>query len=375
MSAALLLLSALLTQPAVLPDEPDTIALEQQVFRAIETRDRQALDALLARDYVLRGNPDVPRIAWLDNAVSLCWGPRWDLQSLTVREQADTRIATFILNFYQDPLTCRPAFLRSLITDVWVREDDGWKLAVRHSGPVGESSPRAQYGTAPLAPAPFEGHAEFSFVSTGGNARTETLGFSGEAIHRTRRSTTNARTSLVRTATGDDEQAQTLNARIRYGFRLSDRIEAFSRGGYLRDLFSGVEHRINADAGFSYIVRQTTRRSLKFDLGLGGTSETRLLEADLAVANATLGAAARAKLTPSAELIMESQGVADLQHGSNWRVTTDVSLSSGFNALLSARISYSLRYTHRPVPGFLPTDRTVSAALVFRYAPPPPRPR
>ena len=80
-------------------------------------------------------------------------------------------------------------------------------------------------------------------------------------------------------------------------------------------------------------------------------------------------------MTQSAELLAESQGAADLQHGSNFRVTTDVSLSTGLNAMLSARVSYSLRYTHRPVPGFLSTDRTVSAALVIRYAPRPPRPR
>jgi putative salt-induced outer membrane protein len=374
MFGSLLLAAALLSQPALQTDEVDTVALEQQVFRAIETKNRRALDGLLASDYVLRGNPDVAREAWLDNAVTLCWGPRWDLQQVVVRESADTRVASFILNFYQDPLTCRPAFLRSLITDIWVREDGQWKLAVRHSGPVGEAGPRAQYGSAPFAPARFEGNAELSFVSTGGNSTTETLGFSAEAVHRTRRSTTTGRTSLVRTATDDSENAQALNARVRYGFRLSDRVEAFSRGGYFRDLFSGVEHRGNADAGFSYIVRQTARRALKFDFGLGGTREERIADADQAVANATLGVSFRLRLNTTAELIGESQGVADVQRGSNWRVTNDVALSTGLNAMLSARLSYSLRYTHRPVPGFRATDRTVSAALVIRYAPRPARP-
>ncbi len=374
MLASLLLLSALLSQSALQKEELDTVALEQRVFRAIETKNRRALDELLARDYVLRGNPDVGRAAWLENAVTLCWGPRWDLEQMDVREGADTRVATFILNFYQDPVTCRPAFLRSLVTDVWTREDGAWKLSVRHSGPVGNAAPRDQYSPAPFAPARFEGTAELSFVATGGNSTTETLGFSAEAIHRTRRSTTTGRSSLVRTATDDNNNAQALNARVRYGFRLSDRLEAFSRGGYFRDLFSGVEHRGNADAGLSYVVRQVQRQALKFDFGLGATREERVSDADQAAANATLGLSFRNRLNSVAELVGESQAVADLQHGSNWRMTTDVSLSTGFNAKLSARVSYSIRYAHRPVPGFRATDRTVSAALVMRYATPPPRP-
>src|SRR5436190_15308045 len=138
MLASLLFFSALLVQSAVPSDDPDIVALEQRLFRAIEERNRLALEDLLSDDYVLRGNPDVSRAGWLDDAVTLCWGPRWDLQDLTIQEHGDIQIASFILNFYRDPLTCRNATLRSLITDVWERRDGRWRLVVRHSGPVGE---------------------------------------------------------------------------------------------------------------------------------------------------------------------------------------------------------------------------------------------
>jgi putative salt-induced outer membrane protein YdiY/ketosteroid isomerase-like protein len=368
MLLTLLVVGALLSQSVAPSDDADIVALEQRLFRAIEEKDRATLEGLMADDYVLRGNPDVTRETWLHNAVTLCWGPRWNLEELTVQEHGDVQIATFILNFYRDPLTCRAVALRSLITDVWERRDGQWKLVVRHAGPVGDVGPRAQYGAVPLLTPLFEGRAELSFVSTGGNASTETLGFSAEAIRRTLRTTTTGRTSFVRTSNDDIENARSLNMLVRHGLRLSERVEAFARGGYLRDLFSGLEHRVNADAGFSYVAPQPLQRALKIDFGVGATREVRLFDANQAVLNATIGGSFRARLRPSAEITAESQGVADFAHASNWRLVNDLSLSTGIGSILSARLSYSLRYANRPVPGFRRTDRTVSAALVFRYA-------
>lgn len=355
-------------EPAVQPDDPDPdiVALEQRLFRAIEEKNRAALEDLLADDFVLRGEPDTDRESWLKNAVSLCWGPSWDVQKLTVREQDDTQIATFILNFYRDPITCRAAPMRSLITDIWVHQDDQWKLAMRHSGPVGEAL-RTQYAPVPLQPPPFEARAELSFVSTSGNASTQTFGSSGDVVRRHARSTTTGRASFVRSATDGVESARVLNGQARHGVRLSDRIEAFGRGGYLRDLFAGLEHRVNADAGLSYVVPQPPQRALKFDFGLGATHENRLADGTLTVLNATFGLTLRARLTAVVEVSADSQAVADLEHLRNWRLSNDLSLNSTLNARLSARMSYTTRILNQPVPGFRRADHVLSASLVLRY--------
>jgi putative salt-induced outer membrane protein YdiY len=375
MLLSLLFVGALLTQPAIPPpDDADIVALEQRLYRAIEEKNRGVVEGLLADDFILRGNPDVDRATWVHNAVTLCWGPRWNLQQLTVLDHGDVQIASFILNFYRDPLTCRAVELRSLITDLWERRDGQWRLAVRHAGPVGEAGPKAQYELVPRLTPLFEGRAELSFIATGGNASTETLGFSAEAIRRTATTTTTGRSSFVRTSNNDIENAKSLNTLVRHSLKLSDRVEAFSRGGYFRDLFAGVEHRVNADAGFSYVAGQPPHRALKIDFGVGATREVRLFDADQAALNATIGGSFRARLSPSAEITAESQGVADFEHVSNWRVSNDLSLSTVFGSILSARLSYSLRYANRPVPGFRRTDRTVSAALVLRYVKFPRRP-
>jgi putative salt-induced outer membrane protein YdiY len=369
---ALLFVGALFFQPVVPLDEPDIVALEQQLFRAIEEKNPAVLDSLLSDDFILRGSPDMARDVWLTNAVTLCWGPSWDVQQLTVRADGDTQVASFILNFYRDPLTCRPAALRSLITDVWVRRDTGWKLWLRHSGPVGEAGPRAQYSPVPPQPPPFEGRGELSFVSTGGNASTQTLGFSTELIRRYARTTTNGRASFLRSATDDIENARVLTALVRHSVRLSDRVEAFARGGYLRDNFAGIQHRTNFDAGLSYVVRQPLPRALKFDFGLGGTRENRLADVDQAVLNATLGVSFRARLAPTAEVTADSQAIADLGRVANYRLLSDLSLTASLNSMWSARIAYATRYANQPVPGFQRADHTLSASLAIRYVRPAP---
>jgi hypothetical protein len=253
-------------------------ALEQRLFRAIEEKNRPALEALLASEFILRGEPDTDRESWLKNAVSLCWGLSWDLQKLAVREQDETQIVTFILNFYRDPISCRAAPMRSLITDVWVREDGQWKLAMRHAGPVGEAL-RTQFAPVPIQPPPFEARAEVSFVATSGNASAQTVGSSGDIIRRHARSTTTGRASFIRSATDGVESARVLTGQVRHGVPISDRVEAFGRGGYLRDRFAGLVHRVNADAGLSYVVPQPPQRALRFDFGLGATHEDRLTRA------------------------------------------------------------------------------------------------
>lgn len=373
--AALVLLGTLILQlvvPVIAgaaqpPDDPDIVALEQQLFRAIEEKRRDRLEVLLAEDFVARGVPDVNRQTWLDDAVTLCWGPSWDVEQLTVRQLGETQVATFILNFYRDPLTCRPAPMRSLITDVWSVRDSRWQLLLRHAGPVGEAGPRAQYSPVPLLPPRFEGRAELSFVSTGGNASSQTLGVSGELTRRAGRTTTNARGSFIRTESNDIESARVLNALARHGVRLSDRVEAFGRGGYLRDVFSGIDQRANADAGLSYVTRQPPQRALKFDFGLGATRENRTTVDDLSVLNATFGISLRARLSPTAELTAESQAVSDLGRLSNWRLANDLSLNALLTARFSARLAYATRYVNQPVPGFRRADHTLSASFGIRY--------
>lgn len=85
---------------------------------------------------MLRGAPDVGRETWIRNAVAMCWGSQYEISDFAVRGHAgDTAIVSLVLTTYEDPATCEPAIIRSLLTDVWIRQPNGWRLVLRHSGP------------------------------------------------------------------------------------------------------------------------------------------------------------------------------------------------------------------------------------------------
>lgn len=348
-------------------DEVQFLDLETALFRAIHERDSDTLDALLAPEYVLRGSPDVPREEWLKNALALCWGQA-DMADFRVRQHEGTAVVSFVLTFDQDPSTCQPALLRSLITDVWHQRDGRWQLAVRHSGPPGEGSGvAAQFSVVPRVPPVFEAKAELSMVSTGGNTSTRTLGAAADAIHRGRRATTSGRVAFVRSVTDDLENARSLTATARQGWRLSPRTEGFARGEYLRDVFAGVEHRATGEGGLSFSP-SAAPHAIRIDLGIGGTTETRIAADDRRFASTTASIVYRWTPGPISELVADSSVTADLERRDNWRSSNSVSLLVVMNRLISARLAYALRYLNEPVPGFRRTDTTASMAIVVSYA-------
>ena len=108
---------------------------ERALVDAMQARDRNRLDQLLAAEYFLRGVPDINRATWIDNAVTLCWGTRADIEHFRARPIGDVIIASFDLTFFADPISCRPAVRRSVITDVWVSDGTVWRLEMRHAAP------------------------------------------------------------------------------------------------------------------------------------------------------------------------------------------------------------------------------------------------
>ena len=180
-------------------DEREIRAKEIALADAMHRRDAAGLERLLAPDYVLRSVPDVDRASWIHNALTLCWGNQSDMDGFRTQQLDGVVVATFEMTFYQDPSTCRPAVLRSEITDVWIEHSDGWHLLVRHASPP--PAPNAgvvsQYGIVPLPPPTWDISSEFSFVATSGNTATRTTGIGADVTHRSSRSSSRASVSYL----------------------------------------------------------------------------------------------------------------------------------------------------------------------------------
>jgi putative salt-induced outer membrane protein len=360
------LLTAAVSTPAAAQTSDEILALEHTLTRAMHARDREALESLLADDYVLRSVPDIVRETWIDNAVTLCWGDRSEIADPDVRVMNGTAVATFVLTFYVDPTTCRPALLRSLITDVWRMRDGGWQLAVRHSAPAPAAGAgiAAQSGFVPELPPVWDVKGELSYLATSGNASTRTIGLSTDVSHQAGRWRTRGRAAVLTSEADDVTRARTIVASARQSARISARAEAFGRIEYARDRFAGIEHRSTIEVGGAFPIHMPPRHQLTADVGLGFTAEQRLDADDLRFAVASGSLAYVWQIAPGTELRDDLAVSADLESARNWRATNGLALTVVLNRLLSIKASQAVDYRHFPVPGFRRADIRSAISLV-----------
>ena len=347
--------------------ETELRSAEEQLAQALTTKDAAALERLLTSDFVLRGAPDVPRAAWLKNALTLCWGEQFAISDYAVtRTAGDLAVVSLVLTTGRDPVTCEPAIVRSLLTDIWMREAGGWRLAVRHSGPAA-AEVAAQFARTAPPPPRWERTGELSLVATGGNTDTQTFGLGSAVTWRPGQWTTRARVTYVRNATQDVLTAESLVAEVRQARVLSARADLFARAEYLVDRFSGIDHRSTIDGGVGWLAFDDGRRSLKTDGALGVTHESRLRGEDLTFASASGIALFKWQFTPTAALGEQLTLSTDVSDPANWRLHNGLNLTVTISRILSARIGHELKRINQPVAGFRPTDTTISAALLAKF--------
>lgn len=347
--------------------EQDLRAAEEQLAAGLIDKDPATFARLLAPGFIMRGTPDVSRDAWMANALAMCWGKGFQISDFAIVDQSSDRaVVALLLTTEQDPVTCEPAIVRSLITDVWIREGGNWRLALRHSAPPAESI-AGQFAKVAPPPPRWEGSAEFSLVATGGNTDTQTLGAGTSVTWRPGAWTTTGRGAFVRSATADIVTAESSVIEIRTARALSPRAELFARGEYLVDRFSGIDSRSSVDAGFGWLVVDEAPHKLKVDVGLGATREARLAGDDVSFASATTSAIYTWQIAPTTTLTEQPLFTMALAEAGNWRFQNSLSVAVSMTRRLSIRLGHELRHLNRPVPGFQERDTILSAALVARF--------
>lgn len=361
----LLALSPLVAAAQTLEEE--LRSAEEQLAAALIAQRAETFERLLAPGFVLRGAPDVPREQWIRNAVSMCWGDRFDISSFAVViNTADTAVVSLLLTTHLDPVTCEPALVRSLLTDVWIRDGTVWRLALRHSAPPAASVTGQFEKTAPPPPR-WEGSAELSLVATGGNTDTQTLGTVASVTWRPGAWTSRGRAAFVRSATDDVVTAESLVTELRQSRALTARAEVFARAEYLVDRFSGIDRRTALDGGVGWLFIDQAGHKLEVDGGVGITHEVRLAGDDLTFAAGTGGALYTWQISPTALLTERPAVLVALGEPGNWRVQNRLELSVTMTRRLSVRLAHELKRVNRPVEGFRKTDTVLSAALVVRF--------
>lgn len=348
-------------------DAADLRTVESALLTALHARDRRRLEALLASDFVLRGAPDVDRETWLANATTLCWGDRSQIGDLVARSHGSFATVSLVLTFFIDPFSCRPATLRSVITDVWMKSEDGWKLQMRLAGaPLDPGGGIAnQYGIVPEPPPAWHLNGEVSGVATAGNTSTRTLGFGAQMFHQRDRRESKVSTTFLTSQADGVTKARSLGVAARHAVSVAERLQTYGEAGYARDRFAGIDHRITATAGVAYAMRLRPPHSLTVQGGLGMTIERRLDLSTLRFMTATGVVDYGWTIAPGVRLDQNATLTADLASARNWRGASVTVLGVTLTRVLSLRATHALEYRNQPVTNFGRTDMRTAVSLVF----------
>jgi putative salt-induced outer membrane protein len=220
---------------------------------------------------------------------------------------------------------------------------------------------------APPPPPRFEGTAETSFVATGGNSDTTTLGLGGEVFYRPSPWVLRWKAAFVRTETEDAVSAESFAQLFRGERAIRDRLSWFGEYDYLRDVFAGIDHRNTVSSGVSYILFRDARQQLSVDGGLGYTNEQRVTGDDISTALALVGASYVLKFSDTAELKDEVRFTTLFDDAENWRAGNVAALTARMTQVLSLKVSHTLRVANLPPPGFEKVDTISAVALVAKF--------
>lgn len=210
-------------------------------------------------------------------------------------------------------------------------------------------------------------NVEFAFVSTSGNASTQTVGLAGEVVLRPDAWVFRTRAAFLRNEVDDAVIAESLQYLFRVEHQASRRASTFAEYTFFRDRFAGVDSRQTLVAGLLARLVQGPAHEFSVDAGAGYVDERRRNNPRVSSVTYVLSSRYRWRVSPTAELTDEGRFSGRFERSEDWRVDHTVAVSARITTLLSLKLSNSLRYAHDPVPGFRHTDTTTSVALVAKF--------
>lgn len=219
---------------------------------------------------------------------------------------------------------------------------------------------------------PWSDKGSLSYVAVGGNASSQSLGFSNEYkyvwaeaafafnLGGVRVSTT----TLSRSASGVSLASATVVensttttgtesyfANLRYDHNLTERLQWFVSGGWERNLPSGLEARYTGLVGLGHWWVKQDRTKFFTDAGLGYTKETLVFSpagTDSAFATFRLGAKVEQKVF-AASLFTSELNISDsLKDSQNYLAVWRSAFTTTLSSRLALKIGYDVVYKNRP---------------------------
>lgn len=219
---------------------------------------------------------------------------------------------------------------------------------------------------------PWSDKAALSYVAVGGNASSQSLGFSNEykyawsdaafafniggvrvattMVNRTATGTSLADAAVAETRT-TQTSTETYHASLRYDHNLTDRLQWFGSAGWERNLPAGLEARYVGLAGLGFWWVKADRMKVFTDAGAGYTQENLVFRppgTDDHFATFRVGAKVERKLFDTSLFTSELNLSDSLKDSQNYLAVWRNGFTTNLSARLALKVGYDVTYANRP---------------------------
>lgn len=204
-----------------------------------------------------------------------------------------------------------------------------------------------------------------SYLATGGNTETSSLGFTSEWERLEDRWHYLAGAEAHQAEEDGEQTAERYGGYARADWRVSPRLAITSGWQGEQNEFAGIELRSTVDLGVSW--KAVERERWTVDTVSSGTwnYEDPLLGGGASNVGLLLMARSRYEISENASTSQMVRVEPNLEDADDYRVEARAGLRSEVTELIGVKLTYELRYDGEPVPGFDRTDTLATVALVM----------
>lgn len=235
----------------------------------------------------------------------------------------------------------------------------------------------------PVAPGPpplWFGKADLSFLSTSGNTDTSSIGGSVEVNYNPKPWLFTLKGSALHAATDGITTAEAFTASLKASRDVTERVDVFLGGGWLRNTFSGINNIYNVDAGVGYKILNSDTQFLRPEAGFGYTTEQDIVLGLVApyrdYVNIRAGLGYKWQITKTASFSNDYSYLLDLSDSKNWFMTDKAAITVSISKIFALQASWTLLYRNEPpvkdattvpVTRYDKTDTATAVGLVAKF--------
>jgi putative salt-induced outer membrane protein len=218
----------------------------------------------------------------------------------------------------------------------------------------------------------YSSSTSFSLLMISGNTQELTLGFDTEQNLNFKKDQIQFKGSVIYSESEGSKDTEVYNGDIEYKRTFSSKAYLLASGRFERNVQSGYNYRFALSAGAGYIWTKSNKFEFSSEASVGWSNENNIKKttdetALLSFVSCLASSQLKIKLSDTSELVYQETFFINLENTNDYRLSSLAWLSANISSHLALKISYQLKYNHRPVPGFKNTDQYFISSLVFNY--------